>query len=288
MRAGGREPGALVMGERRISRRQRRPAVRVRLLPRDQAVLRALAKLRLCRSSDLHRLLFTGVRADTMAKRLRKLFDAGFLDVHAENLAAETVYSLGHRGIDWVTADGMLSAALPRKPWEHHLAIVRIWTEMASLAHVSPGWQLKAFTPEWRLRAIACRSGGPLVPDGVADLVVPSPAGPRAVRFALEVDLGGEAVRVLRKKLRLYTAELLSGSGMLGSDFGLAVAVGGAGEGRVATIQRLLESIWPGRWNCWLLESGCQAATRQLVESAAAPLTSYPNGLGRNGQQREP
>jgi hypothetical protein len=64
---------------RRQLRHRRRRGVAVVLTERDEEVLNALARFRLARTSDLMAYAFAGVRRDTAAVRLRRLFDARYL-----------------------------------------------------------------------------------------------------------------------------------------------------------------------------------------------------------------
>lgn len=248
----------------------RRRAVRVRLNERDEALLVAMQRFRIARGADLHRLLFAGVRRDTMARRLRRLFDAGFLELRTAGPTEENVYWLGAAGRQWAQEHGLKVGRLPKPPWEHHLAIVKIWTEVAQRAHTMSGWRLDAFRPDWELRDSPAAVGQRLIPDAVADISLPAAHETRTVvRLAIEVDLGGEALRVLRSKLRRYRDELTDGAGFLGAKFSLAVVVGGVGAGRRESIRQLLETSWPAEWTIWSLGNGPGRALDSLVESMA-------------------
>jgi hypothetical protein len=63
----------------RQPRHRRRRGVAVQLTERDETVLHALARFRLARTSDLCGYAFAGVRKDTVAVRLRRLFDSSRL-----------------------------------------------------------------------------------------------------------------------------------------------------------------------------------------------------------------
>ena len=255
---------------RRQSRVVRRSGVRVELRPRDEALLCALARFRLARTSDLVALVFRGVRRDTATERLRRLFDAGFLALRVEDRSEENVYSLGLIGWRWAEGQGLSPGRPPKGGWEHHLAVVRTWIEVARALHGTTGWRLSCFRPEWEVREFCARRGEPLVPDAIAEISASETNGqPVSVRIAIEVDLGTEPSRILRSKLRRYRDQLLGGQGLLGSDFCLAVVVGKVGVGRLSTIRELLEDSWPGLWRTWTLDEGPRDALGQLIESGA-------------------
>jgi hypothetical protein len=219
-----------------------------------------------------------------MARRLRRLFDAGLLDVRTERLSQKGIYLLGPAGRRWAEVRGLTSGRLPKPPWDHHLAIVRVWSEMARLAHMTPDWRLEAFRPDWELRGLGAALAQPLIPDAVADVSVPLAAGGTIiVRVAVEVDLGGEATRVLRAKLGAYRDELAFGDGFLGAEFCLAVVVGGAGAGRLETVRRLLEEHWPGPWAVWSLDDGPAEVFQGLID-AAISLPFVPPLTARGGE----
>lgn len=262
---------------RRQPRTVRRTGRRLVLTPRDEAILRALARFRLARTSDLHRLLFDGVRRDTVAKRLRQLFDAGFIEVHSADRAAESTYALGSRGRRWAEGQGIACGRQPRAPWEHHLAIVRLWTEIASMLHGRSDWRLAAFRVEWELREYAARWGESIVPDSLAEIVVDG-TGARevSVRIAFEVDLATESARVLAQKLKRYRSQLLVGAGFLGPEDGLAVVLGNASTGRARAVAQLLSDSWPAPCALWRLEDGVVTALPRLVEECASLPSQTP------------
>src|SRR5688500_10536871 len=137
---------------RRIARDGRRAGVRAVLGPRDEALVRALARLRLARTADLLRLFFPGVRPDTAARRLRRLHDAGFLGVRSCGLNEQNIYQLGPHGADWVEARGVAAGKPPVPPATHHLSTVRLWTQLAVALKKDTRLRLSRFEPDWELR----------------------------------------------------------------------------------------------------------------------------------------
>ena len=89
---------------RRQPRDRRRAGVSVCLSERDRGVLAAVARFRLVRTGDLVRLFFRGVRADTAAVRLRRLYDASYLTVYCSDRSQQSIYALGPEGRRWVAA----------------------------------------------------------------------------------------------------------------------------------------------------------------------------------------
>jgi hypothetical protein len=86
----------------RVPRDCRRTGTKVVLTERDQALLCAVGRFRLVTSADLAVLFFPGRHRDVCADRLRRLFDAGFLEVRAAERAVQNQYSLGPAGRKWI------------------------------------------------------------------------------------------------------------------------------------------------------------------------------------------
>lgn len=239
----------------RQPRDRRRAGVAVRLLDRDQALLRALARFRLARTGDLTRLFFHGVRPDTAAVRLRRLFDAGYLDVVASELHQPNHYRLGARGRSWIQQAGLVAGRAPVGGQAHHLAIVALWTELAWLSGRSVGFRLALFRPDWELRELGRRGRELVVPDALAELV-PTGAGlPEVVlRLALEVDLGTESIRTLARKIDGYRVVLGDEEGLFGwTDVTLVLVAGQLTAGRRQSLEHLLEQRSPVAWEIWPL-----------------------------------
>lgn len=243
------------------------------LMPRDQELLSALARLRVARTSALVRLCLGGIRRDTAARRLRRLFDAGFLAVRSSEATQESLYVLGPKGRQFVRGEGEAEPSVPRGSLEHHLAIVETWVSLATLE--LPGVALQLARADWELRT-EFGGGLPIVPDLFAVLDVP--AGP--VALAVEVDLGTEPLKVLRGKLAMYSQLALSRQGLFGwPQFGLCIALRGAG--RIPFLRDLLAGSWSGQSFLWCLEDGPTEEISRVAATAAAPLTDSPCGKGR-------
>ena len=138
---------------RRQPRNVRKPGVRVRLNQRDEALLAGLARFGIARTGDLVGLVFPGTRSDTAARRLRRLFDAGYLDADFSDRSMENVYRLGPVGRRWVADRGLPETRPPRAGRDHHLATVRTWVDLARFCHEVPGASLTLCLPEWDLRS---------------------------------------------------------------------------------------------------------------------------------------
>lgn len=258
---------------RRQSRVVRRTGVTARLGDRDRALLAALARFRLARTRDLTRLYFDGVRADTAAARLRRLFDAGFLEVTAAELHRPNCYRLGPRGRVWAESIGLSVGRVPSGEAAHHLAIVGLWTELASLGRKGEAIRLTLFRPDWEIRGLADRADL-VVPDALAELVGGSGDGTATIHLALEVDLGTESIRTLRRKLDAYSAVLASDEGLFGwSDITLVVVADAPTPSRRQALEQLLESRCPVDWMLWPLGTALATLLEQpMAEPASLPL----------------
>ncbi len=258
----------------RQSRRERRTGVNVSLTSRDEALLRALARFRIARSSDLGRLFFPGRNRDVLAARLRRLYDARFLEVHVLDRAAENVYSLGPAGKEWLRGVGTPIRSLPRPPWLHHLGIIRTWSSVAAATRTLEGMRLARFSSEWELREGEGGQHFGIVPDALIELV----RDPHRVRMALEVDCGTESMDVLREKLRRYDV-LRAGGGLFGQkEFELLVALQGAGVRRERAMEGLLRTKWTGGFYVWTEGTDVAAVLGQMLKT---PVTGSRSGNGR-------
>ena len=262
----------------RQPRDRRRSGVRVRLSSRDEMLLAALARFRIATTSDLARLVFGGARRDTAARRLRRLYDSGFLDVLAGDRSVENVYRLGRRGREWAREAGVELGRLPRDR-EHHLAIVGVWTSLARAAHETPGVHLELVRPDWEIRG---RVNLPVIPDAMVQFRVKDRSNCEGLlRLCLEVDRGTETLKVLEEKIRLY--ELLRArGGILGWPvFGVCILLEGASEKRRLRVCGLLNTLWFGWWICTSDRSGIVAGA--ITRTREAPHTRSPCGKGSSG-----
>lgn len=261
--------------KRRIARDRRRAGVRVVLNQRDEALLRALARFRIARTDDLTALFFRGVRRDTAASRLRKLLDAGLLEVRLGELQAQNVYALGPAGRGWAENHGVAVGAAPAPPFVHHLAIVQLWAQLAAVLRADRSLRLRRFEPDWELRARLAGSGAPVIPDAAIEIVSRQPGALPDARIALELDLSTERPGALRRKLAAYEVSRCFDAG---GPVTLAVVLVGAGERRVASVRSLVGAEWAGRAQVFG-ESDWPA--RLLREVCGVPLPTSPCGKGR-------
>lgn len=216
------------MAMQRMKRTTRRPGVRVQVTDRDDRLLRALARFQMARTSDLIRLVFPGVRRDTVNARLRRLYDAGLLEVRMTDRAEDNVYSLGPEGRRLQNVTGRIPQV-----GAHHLAIVHFWTELAVAAQ-KQNLRLVSFAPDWELR----RTSSGVVPDAIVEL--------GDDQFALEVDLGTESLVTLANKVKAYRDSMLT----LPDEIGLVVVHKGRGD----KINELLRREWNSWWRLYPIE----------------------------------
>lgn len=181
---------------RRQPRHRRRKGITVQLTERDETVLHALARFRLARTSELIRYAFAGVRQDTAAVRLRRLFDSRHLAVLPPERGAENVYRLGPTGKQHLAGRGVAVGRVPRGGLEHHLAIIQTWVAVAALGDVV----LERCLPDWELRGKFSVAELQVVPD----LFTLMRVGHDLHAIAVEVDCGTESQVVLHRKLDVY------------------------------------------------------------------------------------
>jgi hypothetical protein len=260
----------------RQRRDQRRSGVRVTLTKRDEALLHALSRFRLARSSDLHRLFFPGRHPDVLADRLRRLYDGHYLEAHVVGLAAENVYSLGREGQAWLRAHGQTVHSVPRPPWLHHLGIVRLWSRLAATTHGLGGLRLVHFVPDWQARQGGGAAGLEVVPDAVVDLAGDLEGQPMVLRIWVELDRGTESLEIFRRKLRTLAAQPQP-------SVILAVVLEDAGRSRTEKVRDLLSTEWPGIACLWTEETDLAAELLRLLSCPTPPGTDSRHGSGREG-----
>ena len=255
---------------KRQSRERRNRAVNVRLTERDALLIEAVNRFRLVRTRDLVAVTFSGVNPMTASLRLRRLFDAGYLDVACGDRSQENTYSLGPLGRRWVESQGVPVGRVPRGRVAHHLAIVRAWSGVAEILQRHAGVILEQTRADWELREEFGEAGLPIVPDLFLVLRVAGRDGHRqSVALAVEVDLGTETLRVLERKLAVYAELTDRPSGLFGHrDFGLGVVLANPGRGDAA--RQMIERRWNGWWLLWTEEDGPRVAVSELVNSIAA------------------
>jgi hypothetical protein len=257
---------------RRIKRDERWRDVRVVLGKRDAAVLRAVARFRLCQTGDILTLFFGGIRRDTALRRLRRLHDAGFLEARVLALHEENAFALGPAGRRFAEGEELTAGPAPKGGEEHHLAIVRAWSGIAAAISSRADLRLNRFVPDWELRRERAGTDPRLVPDALMELGL----GGVISRWALEVDLGNERTAVLRRKLLAYSAE----SAVTCESVGLAVVLSGAGARRRALVATLVQEHWTASSLICLQDEWPQALFSIVGETAKPPLTTWPYGNG--------
>jgi hypothetical protein len=260
---------------KRQRREVRRRGIKVELQVRDVEMLTALARLRIARTAEIAALCFPGVRKDTVASRLRVLFDAGYLEVTTADRTSPNLYRLGPRGRDVVREEGGQLWPVPRGGLAHHLAIVQTWVSLGSAEVL--GLRLELARPDWELRAEFGDHGLPIVPDLFVVLMMGSVELPLAV----EVDLATEPLHTIRAKLRAYAGALARPAGLFGwRHFGLGFALGD--DRRRRQIQALIDREWDGWSLIWTLGAGLEQQLRAVVSELQGPLTDSPYGEGRS------
>jgi len=251
----------------RQPRHRRRRGVAVQLTDRDEAVLQALARFRLASTSDLVAYAFSGVRQDTAAVRLRRLFDARYLAMLPPRLGAENVYRLGPAGRQHLAGHGVQAGQVPRGGLEHHLSVVRTWVSLAGLA----GLELERCLPDWEIREQFTPVELRVIPDLFALVRVEG----ELHATAIEVDCGTESPSVLGRKLEAYRSLWGQPPGLFGYDrFGIAVAC--YAPSRHAAVASAIKKAWVVPHVFWVVPESPRSALHKLFEELRTPLSSTP------------
>jgi len=186
----------------------RSPARRLALQPRDVEILAWIGRAGVVELPDVANLFWggtSGARA-AAARRLRVLADNGLLHITVTALHKPNRVSLLPRGVEFVPlriADGAVLRTRidgTSVSSDHLAASAAVWASVAVRLARPGGPQLRRFMTEAEIRrTVGSRADG-LIPDGIAFL---EGAG-GAAAFAIEVDLGTEALPVLNRKLARY------------------------------------------------------------------------------------
>ena len=252
-------------------RHRRRSGVAVELTDRDLSVLDGLHRFRLARTSDLVTYAFAGVRRDTAAVRLRRLFDAKYLAILPPRQGSESVYRLGPAGNARLSEEGAKPGRVPRGGLEHHLAIVETWVAVAGLE----GIKIERALPDWELREQFSTAELVVVPDLFLLLRV----GEHQHAVAVEVDRGTESTAVLNRKLDAYRTLWAQSPGLFGYQrFGVALVC--HAPTRRAQLIPALKKAWVVPHVMWVAPESPNLALHKLFDELGPPLgaTPYPEG----------
>lgn len=256
---------------RRQLRHRRRHGVAALLTERDRVVLHALARFRLARTSDLCAYAFAGIRRDTVAVRLRRLFDARFLGVLPPVQGSENVYRLGPAGKAVLAEEGVVAGRVPRGGFEHHLGIVETWVAVAGLE----GLELERALPDWELREQFTTTELSIVPD----LFLLIRVGEHRHAVAVEVDRGTESLAVLNRKLETYRSLWGRSPGLFGYEqFGIAAVC--YTPARRAQLAAALKKVWVVPHVLWTCSEDPSPALCKLFADLQAPLMAPPYRKG--------
>jgi hypothetical protein len=262
---------AMTEPARRQLRHRRRRGVAVQITERDAAVFHALARFRLARTSDLVAYAFAGVRPDTAAVRLRRLFDGRFLAVLPPAQGEKNIYRLGPAGKAYLAEEEVVAGGVPRGGLDHHLAIVETWVAVATL----DGVELERCLPDWELREQFAVTELPLVPD----LFILIRIGDDLHAVAVEVDCGTESQAVLSRKFEAYRSLWGRAPGLFGYEkFGIAVA--SYAPSRRAAVTSALKKAWVVPHVLWVAPEGLSSTLHKLFGELSTPLGSTPYRKG--------
>jgi protein involved in plasmid replication-relaxation len=224
-----REKLAERTGGREKRRRQPRGAVKslisaVRMTERDVWILEALTKMRFLTTSQMAQLFFDGSQWSAN-KRLRRLFDAGVVQVWMRSLAQENVYSVTQRGLQLLaeqeedTDNGGIAPRGLDGNLDHLLAINQVRIALA-LALPTIGAELTWWRSDWELRAHGRER---IIPDALFGIGWEQDS---AQAVALEVDNHTKSPRKFVQKILAYTSRRQQHRGLYGLSDMVVLVVG--------------------------------------------------------------
>lgn len=255
------------------------PSRGIRLQDRDIAILDALRVHRYARSEHIHGLLFGARTLRSAQKRLRTLWEHGFLDRYylpimlaggepLPRTAPKPIYTLSVRGADLLSERLSIPCAeiphgLRQKPRgfptiQHHLAVTDFMVALRLACRTRADVCLESLEHEhvlWRRLADApadLKRDGIAVPDGAFTLILAK--GPR-LTFHLEIVRAGVkgGNKGLKRKLALYTK--LNRRGFFRHAYGhkrlRAVLIATTSAPRADRFRLLAENLKHGRLLFW-------------------------------------
>ncbi len=195
----------------------------VRITERDLLLLQALRKMRFLTTSQIARLFFNG-SSWSANKRLRKLFNAGFIKVWVISLSQENIYSITRKGFTVINADldPNETQKYPRgldRNLDHLLAINHVRITLA-LGLPEIGAEISWWWSDWDLRA---RAKVRVVPDALFSIQW---AGKREQIYSLELDHRTESQRAFLIKILRYNSVRQRGNSLYGITEFLLLVVG--------------------------------------------------------------
>lgn len=231
-----------------MTRRRRRgtavhPVRRLALQPRDVELLVWIGRAGVAELPHIANLFWGGTSGSraAAARRLRVLADHGLLQTSVTALHKPNRVSLLPRGVEFVPlrlAEGVVlrTRVVGTSVSADHLAAsAAIWASLA-VRLIRPGSpRLRRFMTEAEIRRTVGTVHDGLIPDGIAILETSRGA---SAAFAIEVDLGSEALPVLNRKLVRYAPFLAEGSPFHGLRLD-AVIIYAPGTTRLERIGRL-------------------------------------------------
>lgn len=219
---------------RRVRGKRANGGRRVVLVERDLDVLALVALYRYLSTEQVARDLFPS--EDRCRRRLRQLYDAGYVNLHimaSNEPAIVTLTASGLNGLGQDRPDVAENVHLPGPlrlaGLPHHLAVVDARQYVRALARADGGVVVRCERGQRGLARDLGLDEARLVPDAVERLVF----GRDIVTISVELDRGTEGSRVLGQKLVRYKPVLDSGK------LELWIVLSG-GEGRRRNVESLV------------------------------------------------
>ncbi|MBI5529775.1 MAG: replication-relaxation family protein [Deltaproteobacteria bacterium] len=198
------------MTETRTSRTGRQKQIAV-IVERDFKILYTVGRFGLASTRHLSALYFRGIN-NTAHKRLRTLFNAGFLEAHVLlGSTSSTLYTLTLHGRKALAERYALEDELLPIPrtldvadLKHRLAVLDVRVALVLATRMDPALRLVHFFTGGEVMHITQPAGFRVIPDA---LVLVEKDNQSALHL-LEVDLGTEPLSVWEKKARGYAEAL--------------------------------------------------------------------------------
>ena len=215
------------------------------LTQRDIRIMMLIGLCRYCSTDHIKVEFFPDATICRCRRRLRQLYDAGYLQVTLTSSTKPNLYSLSSQGLKKLgeqenefTAQISLAGTIRLAGIPHHLAVIdaRLYIAALGKSCVTP---LVAWSNSGG--AIGQKIGLDnwcLEPDGIAELETKN----GIFRIAVEVDCGTESTKVLVNKLEKYAG--LAHMAVL-NELWFVVTTG---KQRMGTIARLVRKIGVGSW----------------------------------------
>ncbi len=249
---------------------------------RDPQIFFALTKMRFLRTRDISKLYFNNKL--TANKRLRRLFDAGYIQAWVQELYADNIYSLHHKGRAFLVQhmgfsgdDVAVPTGIKNVNLNHLFGINSFRISLSIGIKETPGLRLALFRPDWQLQRLQM----PLIPDAIFMIEDTRNGAPRRHYFSLEYDSGTEPLSYWIKKKAGAYLEIRRANYLFYGLEKFTIVVVAPSKRRIRTLAKAIYQAG-GRHEFLFGEEGAINGETILGETFLSPMDSTPSSQERD------